>query len=213
MERHKVPAITIHTDASFSGKQKVGAWACWIHGENLLIKKSGRIKEPIDDGNLCELIAIANALAILNRHRDIGRYELYIHTDSKVAIWLLKGERPTGKPHFNTVLAYTLGMLKQTKGYRFEHVKGHVWNGGHEEYSKPKYFINRWCDIAARKHMRAAAEEVGYEISKSAKVRRQTHPRGRKRAQHKPNPRRGKSPRTPVYKRAQFKVTAYGEHF
>lgn len=189
--------------------RKVGAWACWIQGKNLLVKKSGRVQGEVEDGNLCELIAIANALAILNRYRVLREQTLQLHTDSLVAISLIMEETIPKKPEFAVVVTYILNMLKQTKGYTIQHVKGHVWKGSDQEYSKPKYFINRWCDMAARKQLRMASDEVGYELYK--KNRQAAIRRSKQRQRRKPHFTFSKSPRTGPYKRSAYPVRF--EHF
>jgi ribonuclease HI len=163
--------VTIFTDASYSEKYHLGAWACFIRSDNLTIKKSGKVQQEVDDSNTCELMAIVNALAILERHRKLSDCRLIIKTDSLTTIKMIRGG--TDKQGFSTALRYAVTRLSRVESFRFTHVKAHVFKREDPEYGKPQYSINRWCDIHARKHLREAVRKAEDEIltKKIAKIK------------------------------------------
>src|SRR6476620_11226455 len=80
-----IPTITVCTDASFSPQHGCAAWACYIRGENLLIKTGGVIKESVLDVNIAERLALANALYLADKHADLSKLRLIVYTDSMTA--------------------------------------------------------------------------------------------------------------------------------
>jgi ribonuclease HI len=162
--------ITIFSDGSFSEDQGLGAYAFYIRGDDMLIKKADMIPGPVYDSNLCELYAIAMALRTLSGTVDLKLCDIVIRTDSLTSKSIIY--RGTQKNMYMSIRLEIKAYLSQAKSYRIRHVKAHKWNKDDEEYSKPKYYVNRWCDQQAHRLVRAAVRKVENEkdISKRIKL-------------------------------------------
>lgn len=194
--------VTILTDASYSEEHKIGAWACWIKADDLIIKRGGKIHGNVFDNNLCEVMAIAHALQLLKRQKDLRDCELVIRTDSKASIKMIRGG--IRKQIFSTAIDYIVDQVHQAASYRLVHIEAHKWNRNSEKYSKPKYFANRWCDQMARRHLRDAIRKA--ELEKSLKRRiRSSKKNATRRHGFKGNPKFAKT-RKEGYKRTRSKI-------
>lgn len=193
--------VTIFTDASYSETYKRGAWATAMRADDLDVRTSAKIKTVVDDNNLCELMAIANALTVLKRHKKLQDCRVIIWTDSASAIKHIHTDR--GFNFYQTVIRYIRTQLAQTQGYKLRHIQAHRFNENHKEYSKPKYHMNNWCDTAARKHLKEIVGKLEYESWKNKSKRREPVNRGPAPQYH--NLKRLRSGAKP-YKRSQNKA-------
>ncbi len=192
--------IIISTDGSYSETHKIGTWACWITGDNLHVKAVHRIKQPIDDSNICELMAMANALTVLRHYRKLEDCFVIFYTDSFSAIRFLR--KGTVKQYYLPVIAFLKPQLDQLKGYRLIHLKGHAYNRYDREYSKTKYRINHWADKAAYKLLQSSIKEVEHGKNKTFTRNQRKPSRSYDRKGHRYfGSRRGQD-----YKRARHKV-------
>lgn len=204
--------VAVHTDSSFSERLNIGGWACWIESQKMLVKTSGTFKNAVDNSTSGELMAIANALRVLQRHVPLADCEIEINTDSRGSITMLKkGDTP--KDYIKPIVAYVMSLLKQCGSYEFVHVPAHRFREGHPKYGENKFSINQWCDYHAWLRMRGAAERKKLEPRKYNKGNRSATRKRRRAPQTDSDKQRqaftgrflAKS-RTPAYKRARKNI-------
>lgn len=88
--------ITIYTDASVCGETGCAGWGAWVkygNGEN--IKLSGPLKDKLKCTTKAELMAIGNAIWIVNQRLKPSRNTMYVVvTDSQSAMNALTKKTP-----------------------------------------------------------------------------------------------------------------------
>lgn len=143
--------VTLIVDASFYREHRVGGWALWAISSHGTYKIAGRFRNRIDDNNMAELAAIANAIHMIVRHPVTkGATKLLVQSDSLCAIGVLTGSQPS-KASYRRVAEHVHDMLTAFKlEMELRHVKGHSGIG------EPRKYCHAWCDRASRVHAKAA---------------------------------------------------------
>lgn len=148
--------ITIYTDASHCQQTQKAGWACWIKfAPDGVIERSGAMKMTAPDSTAAEMMAIANALAIVKRRLAPADAVLLVNTDSMNAINRITGR--TSKQakkkckHLQALADVINDLVPEGCELRMKHVKAH--NGTKD--GKRSYINNR-VDKAARKALRLA---------------------------------------------------------
>lgn len=151
----KTRGITINTDASFCPKTGAGAYAFYIVCDLFRIKKAGVFKENPSGAMDAEMKCIANAVSTLNAQKELPKIGwIVINSD---CLWCfdyitLKSQNKVGK-----LCALELRKLRRRTGvqmHEFRHVKSH------SNKADARSFVNEWCDMEAKKHMRAMREKL-----------------------------------------------------
>jgi ribonuclease HI len=142
--------VTINTDASYSPKHKVGAFAFWIVCDQGKIQKAGELREthaPHD----AEAKSIANAFHTLLHSKFTGISKIVVNTDSMICINRMGSRGKAYSPErsvWNTVRRMKKKNADQYLKIEYRHVKAH---SGTDTARK---FVNDWCDKEAKKFMR-----------------------------------------------------------
>lgn len=151
--------FTVNTDASHHPQTKTSAWACWIKSQHYLIKESGLFPEPVANSSVAELMAIEQALLLLDNliHTEVflstreERIRLFINTDSQWTIHALTGQIKRSK---HLAVARRIRALTERYDIEVRHVKAHT------KGSDARSWVNNWCDRASRKLVRQRVEEL-----------------------------------------------------
>ncbi len=140
--------VTINTDASYSKSRKygkLGGFAFWIKCDYFTYKGSGIIKSP-ENSSDAELKAIANALYMLKKNRNIKRIDrLFINTDSTYCIERIKRKN---KDDVTDLIWEIINSYDGAKKVDCRHVKAHLHT------KTPRHYINDWCDQMAKIEMK-----------------------------------------------------------
>lgn len=150
-----VPVITISTDASWSARYKVGAWACYIRTDEKLVKYGAVIKADCTNSSDAERIGIANALWITNRIANIKDARIILYCDNKSAVKSngVKNKNSKKRPAARTRLSFYQQNIEryfnQAKFVDIRHVRSHQPRTKRDNQLK-RYFMNDWCDSHAR---------------------------------------------------------------
>lgn len=152
----KYKALTINVDASFIQTKKLASYAYWLSSDYGHWKGGSVFKDDVNDSTEAELKGIINALVVTFNEiklRKINTIEqIYINCDSDTAIKVLvEGENV--KSITGNILKYVplfyiyKSVLEKNKfsNIVFKRIKGHS-NG-----SKPRNYVNNWCDLEAKK--------------------------------------------------------------
>lgn len=132
---------TVITDASFCSQTHAAGWAAWIaadHHER--IKRSGVFQAKPQTSAMAELWAAYNGIAIAYQN---GARRILIQSDCVIVATALK--KPNGKHGF---AMFRENYLPDLVDIEYRHVKGHTNHAG------SRFYVNRWCDLEARKHMK-----------------------------------------------------------
>lgn len=148
-------SFTINTDASHSPTTQVAAWATWIKSSHYLIKEAGLFPEPVPNSSVAELMAIEQALILLDKlidsqeflrdHRDHGTIIIYFNTDSMWSVHALKGLVKRSK---HVAIARRIKSLADPYEIIPRHVKGHT------KQDDARSWVNNWCDRQSRSLVR-----------------------------------------------------------
>lgn len=163
------PLITLFTDASYCHKTHAAGWGMWARSfvwKHPLFK-GGQIQHNVSSSAEAELWAISHALCVLeDRKRILQEQRLMVQSDCMRALAILRdglGATDTAHSsglsvdqncHFITPIEqealWVIQNVRDTYGLDLcvRHVKGHSDGDG-------RSWVNRTCDIIARKHMRA----------------------------------------------------------
>lgn len=141
--------VTINTDAGFWTHHKVGSFAYWIEGEEILLKGSGVFREKVKNSWDAEMKSIINALTLLDQSGYKNIHQLIINRDNINAV--------SGKYSDNDLkrhLSLVISRLRKRSGkspalpfFKFMHVKAHV------EITDQRTFINDWCDQQCKQQL------------------------------------------------------------
>jgi ribonuclease HI len=151
-------SFTINTDASHHPQTKVSAWACWIKSYHYKIKDSGLFPEPVENSSVSELMAIEQALILLDKlisHEVFlqtrSGIKLYINTDS---MWTIQALSDNVKRSKHREVAGRIRSLTEGFDIEVRHVKAHrkVYNS--------RTWVNKWCDEAAKSLVRRKVSEL-----------------------------------------------------
>lgn len=176
--------ITVNTDASFSNKWKIGAYAFWVISKDFKIKKSGMIKSKVESPTHAECMAIVNALHavfyMLFQDNTMSKVRMIIvNTDSmnakhvfendelKIREYRLKKYSQQFYGKFEWMCKKTFGKKCKVE-FQFRHVKAH------QNTDTPRTYINDWCDKEAKKHMGEQLEQLDPHIQKKYKEKKLT---------------------------------------
>lgn len=164
-------SFTINTDASHEPKTGTAAWAAWIRSSHYLIKEAAVFDEPQPNSSVAELLAIEQALILLdnliNEHEFLQYYHerkaivLYINTDS---MWTIHAMRGIVKRSKHVKEARRVKSLADQFVIVPRHVKGH------SDGDTPRSWVNNWCDRAARGLLRKRMEEINGRSKATEKV-------------------------------------------
>jgi len=150
---------TVIADASWCPKTRAGAFACWINvnwpnGDHRRIKESGRFKTRPTSSEWAEAMA---AWAGIWYAYQAGARDLLVQSDCLNIVRTGGAPRSTkgfGEYRKNSELYWPDATL------RWKHVKGHTGgqcpNGGDDR----RFYVNEWCDVEAKKHMRSWRAEL-----------------------------------------------------
>jgi len=156
--------ITINTDASFSNKWKIGAYAFWVVCKNFRVKKGGLLKnKAITSPTQAECMAIINALhavfymllqdntahkvrmIIINTDSTNAKY-VFENDELKIHQYRLKKYSQQFHGRFRVMCKKTFHKNQKVE-FQFRHVKAH------QDTDTPRTYINDWCDKEAKRHM------------------------------------------------------------
>ncbi len=160
-ERPRSYCIVINSDASCSSRRRIGAYAYYIRADGLKLKNYGILRTRTRSINVCELLAVGNALAHLLQQPTLPIVQkIIINTDSQATIQRIeRGVRRERKPIFAAVVPRILALLatlrERTSAQEVElrHVRAHA------NTDDAKTRANHWCDHHARVALRAAVRE------------------------------------------------------
>lgn len=145
-------SFTINTDAShYKAHDGVSAWACWIKSSHYLIKDAGVFPEGVPNSAVAELLAVEQALLLLDKLIDTepflqhqlenGKVLIYFNTDSLFTVQALNG---TIKRKVYAEIIERVRALASRYEINPRHVKGHTRGEVAREW------VNNWCDKQAR---------------------------------------------------------------
>lgn len=150
--------VTIHTDASYSRKYKIGGWACFIRARGIKIKQSGRIVMEHMGSSHAELVAILKALELLQKQADLSQCDITLKTDSKISInWIKTTSR---KPHIIPDVKRVQALLSKVENYHLRYVPGHKYIKDDPVFGRSEYYVNNWCDEQAKAQTLLGKEEI-----------------------------------------------------
>jgi reverse transcriptase-like protein len=197
--------VTIHSDAGYSQDYNLGSWACWIKCDTFLLKRSGKLKDYVVDSTQCELMAIANALTLVEKHVDVADCTLLIKTDSIGAMKIIRNGSRKGR--FQPILEHIRKILSKCTSYRLRHVKAHKYKPSHAHFGQSQYHVNDWCDKQASKHLTEAIKQrkAGHAIAQFERKVKKTGKRGKQQADRGFASRRFRA-RKDLYRRSQRKT-------
>jgi ribonuclease HI len=137
---------TINVDSSFDHNTNQGGYGIWITTPNKRIKKWGKFKTELLDSNHAELLGTLNALHILKEERlDIRA--IGINCDNDLVRKYIKKRCSVNEKYeicFNKLHEYLLDY----EGSFAMKIRGH------SSESKPRDFVNKWCDKMSREYKR-----------------------------------------------------------
>lgn len=162
---------TINTDASYSHKYKVGAFAFWIVCDGgVRFFGSGPLSGTVDSPSVAELMCICKALVYLQNLQKNGTVkpitDIRINTDSLNSIHILNGDKPEirryglDKGQYKTTTLSWLKVKRYDWKLSFKHVKSHVGT------NTPSQYVNQWCDTQAKKFIQILITERESSIIK-----------------------------------------------
>lgn len=145
--------VSMFADASFCEESGTIGWAVWARNDERVKKWSGveKTSRPDASSNYAEAVAVFKGVA-----RVIEEFKpdsIHVVTDSLAVIDVIKRpSRNIPRDPKAWQLQFQDQLFELLKGKRItaKHVKGH--NG----QETPRKWVNRWCDIEARKQMRKA---------------------------------------------------------
>jgi len=145
--------VTINTDASFSRKHKLGAYAFWIVCDLGKMLKSGVVKNA-ESIIHCEMAAIANALFLFKKSDlNKGVHKIIINSDCEQAFFHIK--RKSKYKEGSYIYRKMREIKYKSKSTRYplykffnlRHVKAHTEN------NDSRSWVNNWCDKEAKKQL------------------------------------------------------------
>lgn len=168
--------LTVFADASWNQKTKCGGWGCWIKDQTAFpaVIRGGPLKGAQRSSNVCELKAIANALALAARtgmvkgrvmvqsdcihalyviRRATGAIDNPVKGGEKVAVNLRKKWKRW--PDEEQIVASIKLSLATAASVEVRHVRGHKAGNG-------RAWVNRECDrLALAGRLVAEGETLG----------------------------------------------------
>lgn len=123
---------TVITDASYCPRTRAGGWAAWITSDEGRTQHAGCFKDLAKTPTEAELWAMLNGIWLAY---EAGATEILVQSDCTGAVHLINSKCPETR------------LFKGVHIYA-RHVKGHT------DIKEPRFYVNRWCDEEAKKHMR-----------------------------------------------------------
>lgn len=159
---------TINTDASYSNKERIGAFAFWISTDAGRLKRGGILKGTVTDSEEAELKSIANALYLLfDRRSELpGISRVIVNTDCKYAINKISRGMAPKNENVVYMMAYWVHCFclqlkrKYDINVEFRYVEAHRFSKG-TKWDTSRHAVNEWCDRTAKFHMGHALLNVG----------------------------------------------------
>jgi ribonuclease HI len=145
--------VTITTDASYSHRHKMGAFAFWIVSNQGRLCQSGPLRTGCTRPQIAEFRCIINAVHALGRlgWKDITK--VIINTDCMDVIHLVNNDSANIQKY--RLLEWSGDLVKMfNRTYKstgigapivMRHVKSHV------STETARQWVNEWCDQAAKK--------------------------------------------------------------
>jgi ribonuclease HI len=151
--------VTINTDASFHHVHRVASFAFWIRHDQGRIKQAGPLKD-CPNSLEAEIRAIGNAMYALLYSKFTDIDYIRVNTDCKFAIQAILGVKKHSASK-ETLRAVRDIMDKLRKRYKrkikkrkFPFIDFH-WVPAHTGNTETqKSWLNDWCDVNAKKHLR-----------------------------------------------------------
>lgn len=149
--------ITVNTDASFFRREKRGSYAFWIVCDEFKIKKSGVLRDEVNQPEEAEFKCVINALNELFKKETKRRVtKIVVNTDClNVICCVANDEKSIKKYKLFKLMPLAKYLYKLHKKSRlnnvpidFRHVKAH------NENIDARSFVNNWCDMAAKQALR-----------------------------------------------------------
>ena len=143
--------LTVFADASFCHRSMAAGYAIWARDDDRKVARHAPIPVPMESSGSAELFALSLGIleAIDSLHHEPG-FIVVAQSDCEHAIRILTGET-TGSPEESGMRdSVRAALAANGLNLRFKHVKGHT---GDED---KRSYVNRWCDINARREMRKA---------------------------------------------------------
>lgn len=146
--------VTIMTDASLCGEQRVGGYGYWIASQRGKEAGGGVFKGTINDSYEAEFKAVANTLhTAIQKGLVLSGDRVIIQLDNSGVIHCMSGSNNVRKdiePVYNliTQLRDQLNLVLE-----FRHVKGH------SNRKEKRYIANNLCDMRAKKYMKQARKQ------------------------------------------------------
>lgn len=134
---------TVNTDAGV--KDGVGAIAYWIRSDSSVFKGSKRLKTESPDSTYAEIAGIITALLIVIGNHNLRTSDRFVvNCDSRSALQKVE----TGHKLPEVFVDY------RTRIFAVIPIDRVIfrWVRGHTQCSKPRSYINRWCDQQVRSH-------------------------------------------------------------
>lgn len=155
----QVNCITINTDASFHTEKKVGGYAFYIICDLFKIQKGGKFKAVPKNSIDAEMMCMANAIYTLLAQKELPQTKLIvINSDCLTSFPKIKRKSDSDVGRKVAVLLRDLRKRmahnESLPKFEFRHVKGHSSN------QDARSFVNRWCDLEAKKWMRLSASKI-----------------------------------------------------
>jgi ribonuclease HI len=156
--------ITINTDASFSNKHRIGAFACWVVSNRFKIKFGGMLKKKCESPTHAECMAIINALHMVFLNDMTGVKMIIVNTDSMNSKHIFENDTQAIKRYrlksysqqfYGRFVKMKMDAFRhnQKVEFQFRHVKAH------QDTDTPRTYINDWCDCEAKRHMGHALDQ------------------------------------------------------
>lgn len=134
---------TIITDASWCPNTRAGGWAAWVTLESKeRLRHHGPFRTQPQSSNEAELWASLNGIVLAYA---AGARSLLVQSDCNHVVL-----KATASEAYRTMRPLKFPEAE----VRFRHVKGHTSHAG------ARYWVNRWCDRNARRHMRDQRKEL-----------------------------------------------------
>jgi len=165
-------SFTINTDAShYMAHGGIAAWACWIKSSHYLVKDAGVFPEGVPNSAVAELLAVEQALLLLDKLIDAepflqhqlehGKVLVFFNTDSLFTVQALNG---TIKRKVYGEIIDRVRALAARYEINPRHVKGHT------KGTVAREWVNNWCDKQARSLAYARLGELNGRTKATEKV-------------------------------------------
>lgn len=144
--------VTLAADASVGhGEHGNGAtgFAYYVRSDLGTVKKAWHIDEQWESTAKSELAALVYGMTEAVKHMDGGYTKLIVYCDNLVCIDALRyGLHSSHAVHFKEEFEELIRLGRKFSEVEARHVKAHTKRFG------SRFYMNRWCDINARRQRR-----------------------------------------------------------